>query len=103
MYFSGPYKEDASILEDDLAVKQKRIIITGVSDSTGAAFALEMAKHPDKVSFFLTGKDADRTKAVADQVKSLGCTVQYEVGHIFDEQKMEEVRNLLVLSNDIDL
>ncbi|MCE7743307.1 MAG: SDR family oxidoreductase [Candidatus Heimdallarchaeota archaeon] len=61
-----------------------RIIITGGSSGIGEAVALEMAK--DKHSFYLTGRDEPRLKAVCEKLIAMGCKAYYGVGDVSDEQ-----------------
>ena len=74
-----------------------RIVITGGSSGIGEAVALEMAKSGH--SFYLTGRNEERLKAVCDTLASLGCNAYYGVGDVSDEtsvnQMMEEVKSKL--------
>lgn len=74
-----------------------RILITGGSSGIGEAVALEMAKNGH--SFYLTGRNKNRLKAICDSLNSLGCKAYFGVGDVSDESKvnqmLEEVKSKL--------
>ncbi|MFW9768522.1 MAG: SDR family oxidoreductase [Candidatus Thorarchaeota archaeon] len=62
----------------------KRILITGASSGIGEAIALEMASGGH--TFYLTGRNEERLKAVCAKVNTLGGKVFTGVGDVSDEE-----------------
>ena len=65
----------------------KRILITGASSGIGEAIALEMA--PEGHTFYLTGRNKNRLKAVCEKVKGLGGKVFIGVGDVSDAKSVD--------------
>lgn len=66
-----------------------RIIITGGSSGIGEAIALELAK--DSHSFFLTGRNEERLRKVAQKVQEAGSKTFYGIGAVGDENDVDRL------------
>ena len=66
---------------------KKRILITGASSGIGEAIALETASEGH--TFYLTGRNEERLKAVCKKVKSLGGNVFVGVGDVSNDESVD--------------
>ena len=84
-----------------ISLQHKRIWITGASSGIGKALALAMA--PEKPHLILSGRQAERLQAVAEQCQGLGAEVEMELFDLESPSETEASAAKVLAGGKVDI